>query len=46
MAIPFLPASLIFPTFDFLQMPHEETIQLEKLRKYFKNHWMGRIASE
>ena len=38
MAIPFLPASLINPKFDFLQIPHEETIQLEKLRKHFLNH--------
>ena len=42
MAIPFLPASLIHPTFGSLQMPtleKTEMVELEKLNKYFQKRW-------
>ena len=49
MAIPFLPASLINPTFSLLQMPlveKAELVQLQKLLRYYKKQWLSRIASE
>ena len=49
MAIPFLPASLIHPTFGFLQMPTlevTEMVKLEKLKKYFQKHWLSQIKPE
>ena len=50
MAIPFLPASLILPTFTFLEspttLPVTEEIKVEKLKKYFKKRWLGYINSE
>ena len=49
MAIPFLPASLINPTFNFLQMPNledSEMSKLEKLRSYCKKRWLNRICPE
>ena len=49
MAIPFLPASLIHPTFGFLQMPTLEVTEmekLEKLKKYFQKRWLSQIKPE
>ena len=46
MAIPFLPASLITPTYSCLQLPmvnDEEKNKLEKLQKYYK-HWIRQIT--
>ena len=47
MAIPFLPASLISPTYNCLQLPavnDAEKIKLENLLKYSKKHWIRRIT--
>ena len=47
MSIPFLPAALIIPTFNYLQVPeNSERIKLEKLKKYFKRRWIERISPE
>ena len=49
MAIPFLPASLISPTFQLIQLPDlppTESMKLEKLVKYFKRRWLRQITSE
>ena len=49
MAIPFLPASLISPTYTFLQLPTLESttmMKLDKLKKYFKKRWLNQILSE
>ena len=49
MAIPFLPASLISPTYTFLQLPTLESttmMKLDKLKKYFKKRWLNQISSE
>ena len=48
MAIPFLPASLNTPTYSCLQLPtvnDAEKNKLEKLQKYYKNHWIRQITS-
>ncbi|KAI6655302.1 General transcription factor II-I repeat domain-containing protein 2A-like [Oopsacas minuta] len=40
MSIPFLPAALIIPTFNFIQVPeNSEGIKLEKLKKHFKRSY-------
>ena len=49
MAIPFLPAPLIIPTFNFIPVPeleNSERIKLEKLKKYFTRRWISRISPE
>ena len=47
MSIPFLPAALIIPTFNYLQVPeNSERIKLEKLKKYFQRRWIERISPE
>ena len=49
MAMPFLPASLITPTYNFLQLPtleNPEMIKLEKLKKYFQKRWLTQITPE
>ena len=49
MAIPFLPASLIRPTYAFLQvpfLPNLESDKMEQLRKYFKKRWITQVDPE
>ena len=49
MAIPFLPSSLINPTFGFLQIPtleQTEMVKVEKLKKYFQKRWLSQIKPE
>ena len=52
MAIPFLPASLISPTFILITTPNAPTLdssvglKLEKLKKYIKKHWLTHISPE
>ena len=49
MAIPFLPAPLITPTYSFLQLPtleSPEMIKLEKLKKYFQKRWLTQVTPE
>ena len=49
MSIPFLPAPLIIPTFNHIQVPeleNSEGIKLEKLKKYFKRRWINRFSPE
>ena len=50
MSIPFLPASLIHPTYTLLQFPATiiptEAIKLEKLNKYFKKRWITHVNPE
>ena len=46
MALPFLPASLINPTYTYLQIPNlsnSDMIKLQKLKKYFKKRWLSQI---
>ena len=51
MAIPFLPASLISPTFNLITTPNVPTLdssvglKLEKLKKY-KKYWLTHISPE
>ena len=43
MAIPFLPASLIYPTFTLIStqtLENEETEKLTKLKNYVRKHWL------
>ena len=50
MSIPFLPASLIHPTYTLLQFPATiiptEAMKLEKLNKYFKKRWITHVNPE
>ena len=49
MAIPFLPASLISPTYLFIQAPDlsaKESMKMDKLVKYFKRRWLLQTTSE
>ena len=49
MAIPFLPAALIAPTFTLIEIPAvptEDVPRLEKLMKYFKKRWLHQISPE
>ena len=50
MSVPFLPASLIQPTYSFLQLPTNliasETVKLERISKYFKKRWLTQIRPE
>ena len=49
MAIPFLPAPLIIPTFNFLLMPivqNTEKSKIEKLKSYCKKRWINQITPE
>ena len=49
MAIPFLPPSLIVPTFDLIATPSLETSQasmLVKLKRYIKKYWFTQISPE
>ena len=50
MAIPFLPASLISPTYSYLEIPtvedHTEMMKVEKLQKYYKKNWISKITPE
>ena len=49
MAIPFSPASLIKPTFNFLQIPeleNSEMLKLGKLNSYCKKHWLNKLPEE
>ena len=49
MAIPFLPASLIYPTFTLISTPtleNEETEKLTKLKNYVRKHRLIKKTSE
>ena len=49
MAIPFLPASLISPTYLFIQTPDlsaTEFMKMDKLVKYFKRRWLLQTTPE
>ena len=49
MALPFLPASLINPTFTLLQTPNLENLvntKLQKLKQYFRRRWLHQIRPE
>ena len=49
MAIPFLPAPLIIPTFSLIEfpvLPIEDMPRLEELKKYFKKRWINQISPE
>ena len=49
MALPFLPASLIRPTYALLRNPSLEIIEsnkLEQLHKYFQKRWMTHVDPE
>ena len=52
MAIPFLPASLISPTFNLITTRNAPALdssvglKLEKLKKYIKKHWLAYISPE
>ena len=49
MAIPFLPAYLILPTYSILQIPkleHNEVNKLETFLNYLKKQWLKKITPE
>ena len=49
MAIPFLSASLIKPTFNSFQIPeleNSEMLKLGKLNRYCKKHWLNKFPKE
>lgn len=49
MAIPFLPASLIYPTYSLIPTPtleNTEAVKLTKLKKYVKKHWLIQTPPE
>ena len=49
MANPFLPSSLIVPTFDLISTPSLETSQASivvKLKSYIKKYWLTQISPE
>ena len=49
MTIPFLPASLISPTYSCIELPEIEPSELSKLKKlqqYYKKHWITKITPE
>ena len=49
MAIPFLPAALIIPTYNLIEtlvLPVDLMLKLEKLKKYFKKRWLNQISPE
>ena len=49
MAILFLPALPIAPTFTLIEvpvLPNEDMQRLEKLKKYFKKRWLNQISHE
>ena len=49
MAIPFLPAALIVPTYTLIDipvLPIDDMLKLEKLKKYFKKRWLIQISPE
>ena len=49
MAIPFLPAPLIYPTYTMISTPtleNEETEKLTKLKNYVRKHWLVKKTSE
>ena len=49
MAIPFLPADLILPTYSILQIPkleHNEISKLETFFELFQKQWLKKITPE
>ena len=49
MAIPFLPADLIPPTYSLLQIPalqHSKTTKTETFLNYYKKQWLTKISPE
>ena len=49
MAIPFLPAALIVPTYTLIDipvLPTDDMLKLEKLKNYFKKRWHIQISHE
>ena len=49
MALPFLPASLISPTFNLISTPSldgSEALMVGKLKKYIKKYWLTHISPE
>ena len=49
MALPFLPASLISPTFNLIATPSldgSEALMVGKLKKYIKKYWLTHISPE
>ena len=49
MALPFLPASLISPTFNLITTPSldgSEALMVGKLKKYIKKYWLTHISPE
>ena len=49
MAVPFLPAELILPTYTLLQIPTLQQSQMDKLEvflNYFKKQWLTKIGPE
>ena len=49
MAIPFLPASLLYPTFTLIPTPtleNAEAVLLTKLKNYVRKHWLIQTPSE
>ena len=49
MAIAFLPADLIIPTYNLIEtptLPVDHLLKLEKLKKYFRKRWLNQIPHE
>ena len=49
MAIAFLPAGLIIPTYSLIEtptLPVDHLLKLEKLKKYFRKRWLNQIPHE
>ena len=49
MAIPFLPAGLIIPTYSLIEtpaLPADQMSKLEKLKNYFKKRWLNQRPAE
>ena len=49
MAIAFLPADLIIPTYSLIEtptLPVDHLLKLEKLKKYFRKRWLNQIPHE
>ena len=49
MAIPFLPAALIIPTYSLIEtpaLPADQMSKLEKLKNYFKKRWLNQRPAE
>ena len=50
MAIPFLPSTLIQPTYNLISTPKTlndtEKANIDKLKRYFTNRWLGQVSSD